>query len=162
MSKINDKNTIKPAIEKYASKLTEKTVEKENEEGRKSSKEKRDEASQEKDKGQDKTEVKNRDKPAKIKPAPMDKPKMPASSYLRFSQAMMDVVRKEQPNLTQTDLMAVTGHMWNELPKEDKEVYEQAYRRDKQKYDAKMAEYYRKYPEQKTKKQLRQESRDKK
>ena len=137
MIKINDKNTIKPAIEKYASKLTEKTVEKEN-------------------------EVKNRDKPAKIKPAPMDKPKMPASSYLRFSQAMMDVVRKEQPNLTQTDLMAVTGHMWNELPKEDKEVYEQAYRREKQKYDAKMAEYYRKYPEQKTKKQLRQESRDKK
>lgn len=46
MSKINDKNTIKPAIEKYASKLTEKTVEKENEEGRKSSKDKRDEASQ--------------------------------------------------------------------------------------------------------------------
>lgn len=84
----------------------------------------------------------------------MDKPKMPMSAFLRFNRSVMSQVRKEHPQLTQTDMVTVTGHMWKDLPEDEKAKYDEEYKRDKEKYDAQMMEYYQKYPEMKTKKQL--------
>lgn len=79
---------------------------------------------------------------------------MPASAFIRFNRDHVEKVRKEHPYLTQTDLVTVTGHMWNDLPQEEKTKYDEQYKRDKVRYDAEMMEFYRKYPDQKTKKQI--------
>ena len=60
--------------------------------------------------------------------------------------------------MAQTDLVAVTGHMWSSLPAEVKKKFEDEYHRDKEKYEAQLAEFYRKNPhEKKSKKQLQKE-----
>lgn len=60
--------------------------------------------------------------------------------------------------MAQTDLVAVTGHMWNNLPAEVKKKFDDEYQRDKERYDAELAEFYRKNPhEKKSKKQLLRE-----
>ncbi len=53
------------------------------------------------------------EKPAALRAAPMQKPKGPLSGYMRFSRDNLEKVRNEYPRLTQTDLVSVTGHMWN-------------------------------------------------
>jgi hypothetical protein len=67
------------------------------------------------------------------KSAPM-RPKQPLSAFIRFNKAHIDDVRKEYPHMAQTDLVTVTGHMWNSLPAEVKRKFEDEYQRDKERY----------------------------
>ena len=60
--------------------------------------------------------------------------------------------------MAQTDLVTVTGHMWSSLPDEVRKKYEDEYQRDKERYEAQLAEFYRRNPhEKKSKKQLQRE-----
>lgn len=91
------------------------------------------------------------------KTAPL-RPKQPLSAFIRFNKAHIDDVRKEYPHMAQTDLVTVTGHMWNSLPSEVKKKFDDEYQRDKERYEAELAEFYRKNPhEKKSKKQLLKE-----
>lgn len=63
---------------------------------------------------------------------------MPTSTFIRFNKDVIDDVRKDFPHLTQTDLVAVTGQMWGMLPEDEKAKYEEAYQKDKMRYDAQM------------------------
>jgi hypothetical protein len=93
----------------------------------------------------------------KTVPAPI-RPKAPISAFIRFNKAHINDVKKDYPHMMQTDLVTVTGHMWTTLQPEIKKKFEDEYARDKERYDAELAEFYRKHPnEKKSKKQILRE-----
>jgi hypothetical protein len=51
--------------------------------------------------------------------------------------------------MSQTDLVTVTGHMWNNLDPEVKKKYEDEYHLDKVRYDLQMADFYKNNPNEK-------------
>lgn len=88
----------------------------------------------------------------------MIRPKAPVSAFLRFNKAHIEHVRANCPHIIQTDLVTVTGHMWKNLDPEERKKYEDAYARDKERYDAEMIEFFKRYPnEKKSKKQIQRE-----
>ena len=67
-------------------------------------------------------------------------------------------MRRDFPNMSQTDLVTVTGHMWNNLDPEVKKKYDEEYALDKVRYDLQMADFYKNNPnEKKSKKQMQRE-----
>lgn len=82
-----------------------------------------------------------------------DPPKRPISSFLRFTGELRDQVKKKNPELPAKEILKVIGAEWKKLTEAQKKKYEDAYAKDKVKYDAEMKAYEEKYgPVKKTKK----------
>jgi hypothetical protein len=48
--------------------------------------------------------------------------------------------------MSSSDLLTVTGNMWNQLRPDLKKKYEDEYAKDKERYDAALIEYHLKHP----------------
>ncbi|XP_032108417.1 transcription factor A, mitochondrial [Sapajus apella] len=55
-------------------------------------------------------------------------PKKPVSSYIRFSQEQLPILRAQNPDLKTTELIRRIAERWRELPESEKKIYEDAYR----------------------------------
>lgn len=68
-------------------------------------------------------------------------PKRAMSSFMYFSQAEREVLKKTTPGLAFKDVGKVIGERWKKLSEEEKEPYENSARLDKARYTKEMAEY---------------------
>jgi len=77
----------------------------------------------------------------------------PCSSYAIFVKEMKEVVRKERPELKMADILKIIAERWKGLNEEDKVIYQEKSRKDKEFVKAKL-------DEQSTKEQIKTESKD--
>lgn len=82
----------------------------------------------------------------KVKQVIPQKPKFPISAFLRYNRDNIEIVKKEYPHMSSSDLVTVTGNMWNQLRPDLKKKYQDEYAKDKERYDAALMEYHRRYP----------------
>jgi hypothetical protein len=89
--------------------------------------------------------IENAGPPAKkkIKKDP-NAPKKPASSYILFMSEFTPLFKKENPNLTQKEVMTAVGHRWSQLPADKKVKYDRQSAELKAKYQAAMEAYKKK------------------
>ncbi|KAI5074178.1 hypothetical protein GOP47_0010139 [Adiantum capillus-veneris] len=68
-------------------------------------------------------------------------PKRAMSSFMYFSQAEREVLKKTNPGLAFKEVGKVLGERWKKLSEEEKEPYENSAKLDKARYTKEMAEY---------------------
>ena len=71
--------------------------------------------------------------------------KKPLGPFFRFCADQREMIKAEYPELSTTDLGKAMGKLWDSLSEEDRGIY-------KQRSQAEMQEFYRKYPEERSKK----------
>ena len=64
-------------------------------------------------------------------PKPPKPPSKPVTAYIRYSKAMFNSVKAKNPNLMVGGVGRIIGQMWKDLTVEEKDVYHQAYLKDK-------------------------------
>ena len=67
-------------------------------------------------------------------------PKRPLSSYMWFAQANRHQVKKDNPDLYQTEICKILGQKWNELSDDEKKPFEKQYQNDKARYEKELEE----------------------
>ncbi|XP_010337648.1 transcription factor A, mitochondrial [Saimiri boliviensis] len=55
-------------------------------------------------------------------------PKKPVSSYIRFSQEQLPILKAQNPDAKTTELVRMIAERWRELPESEKKIYEDASR----------------------------------
>jgi hypothetical protein len=82
-------------------------------------------------------------KGGKMKRAKKDKnlPKGALSSYIIFCTQMRSVIKAENPEIANTDIMKQTGERWRAMSSEQKHPWEALATQDKQRYDEEMTAY---------------------
>ncbi|XP_053442311.1 transcription factor A, mitochondrial [Nycticebus coucang] len=55
-------------------------------------------------------------------------PKKPMSSYLRFSKEQLPIIRAQNPDVKNTELIKKIAELWRKLPDSEKKIYEDASR----------------------------------
>ena len=68
-------------------------------------------------------------------------PKGPRSAYLLFTASVRERVQKENPEMSQTDLMKLYGLEWKALPEADREPFHVAAAVDRDRHKTESAEY---------------------
>jgi len=68
-------------------------------------------------------------------------PKQAKSAYFFFAEAMRDQLKAENPEASFGELGKLTGAKWKEIDAESKVEYEQKAAKDKERYQAEMADY---------------------
>lgn len=81
-----------------------------------------------------------------------DPPKRPVTSFIRFSNELRDQVKKKNPELAQKEVLKVIGAEWKKLSEAQKKKYEDAYTKDRAKYEVELKAYEDKYGPVKTNK----------
>ncbi|XP_008055394.1 transcription factor A, mitochondrial-like isoform X1 [Carlito syrichta] len=61
-------------------------------------------------------------------------PKKPMTSYLRFTKEQLPILKAQDPDAKNSELIKRTAELWRELPDSEKKIYEDAYRADWQAY----------------------------
>ena len=72
-----------------------------------------------------------------------NEPKRPQSSFFLFQADSRDKIKKENPDIKQSDLLKKVGEAWRNLDEKKKAVYEKKAAADKERY-AKEKEAYQK------------------
>ncbi|XP_004473258.1 transcription factor A, mitochondrial [Dasypus novemcinctus] len=61
-------------------------------------------------------------------------PKKPLNSYVRFAKEQLPIIKAQNPDAKNTELIKKIAQLWRELPDSQKKIYEDAYRVDWQAY----------------------------
>jgi len=82
-------------------------------------------------------------KTGKTKRAKKDKnlPKGALSSYIIFCTQMRSIIKTEEPEIANTDIMRQTGERWRQMTPQQKAPWEALSAQDKQRYEDEMAAY---------------------
>ncbi|KAK3095460.1 hypothetical protein FSP39_014973, partial [Pinctada imbricata] len=75
------------------------------------------------------------------KPKDMNAPKPALNGYLRFLNERREVLRKENPSMTFSELTRVLGAEWTQLPQHEKQRFLDEAERDKERYNREMEAY---------------------
>ncbi|KAJ8306710.1 hypothetical protein KUTeg_015751 [Tegillarca granosa] len=91
-------------------------------------------------------------------------PKQPLTGYVRFLNERREVLRKENPALTFSELTRMLGSEWTKLPQHEKQRYLDDAEKDKERYIKEIEAYqkteaYKQFKEKKRKAELDQENR---
>ncbi len=80
-------------------------------------------------------------------------PKKPMNGYFRFQEEKMEGLKKANPEKSHKELMSMVAKLYNALDVKKKQVYSDAYQKDKSNYDKQYAEFVAKHgvPEKKKK-----------
>ncbi|XP_043842858.1 transcription factor A, mitochondrial [Dromiciops gliroides] len=70
-----------------------------------------------------------------------DAPKKPLSSYLRFLMDHRPILKGQNPDLKNTEIIKKLAEAWRELPESQKKIYEEATRADFKEYKEEVAKY---------------------
>lgn len=70
-----------------------------------------------------------------------NKPKAPITSYMRFVNEKRAEIKKDNPDAGIGDVAKIAGKMWKELSDDDKAVYENAYKKEREAYNKLMEDY---------------------
>ncbi|XP_036591847.1 transcription factor A, mitochondrial [Trichosurus vulpecula] len=68
-------------------------------------------------------------------------PKKPVTSYIRFVMDHRPIVRKQNPDLKNTEIIKKIAEAWRELPESQKKVYEEATKADLKIYKEELSKY---------------------
>ncbi|PPQ99794.1 hypothetical protein CVT26_009171 [Gymnopilus dilepis] len=85
------------------------------------------------------------------KPKDPNAPKRPASSYILFQNEVRKQLKKDNPDLTNAELLALIAEQWKQMPDEQKEAsrtYHQAVREAKVQYSEEKKAYDNRSPEE--------------
>ncbi|NWX13569.1 TFAM factor, partial [Aegotheles bennettii] len=69
------------------------------------------------------------------------RPKRPLTAYFRFLREHQPAFRRENPDMSNMELVKKLAGAWRELPASQKQVYEEARKTDWQKYQQQLAAY---------------------
>ncbi|NWU81232.1 TFAM factor, partial [Onychorhynchus coronatus] len=69
------------------------------------------------------------------------RPKRPLNAYIRFTKENRSAFREKNPEVSSTELTKILAGAWKELPASQKQVYEEAGKRDWQRYGEQLAKY---------------------
>ncbi|TFK22190.1 HMG-box [Coprinopsis marcescibilis] len=83
-----------------------------------------------------------------VKPKDPNAPKRPASSYILFQNDVRNDLRKENPTLTNPELLALISDKWKNMTEEEKDRYNQTMLKMKQEYSEAKNRYDNRSPEE--------------
>jgi len=70
-------------------------------------------------------------------------PKKAQNAYLYFVQAKRKQIHEQDPSLSTTNIMKAVGEQWRALSDEDKTVYNEQARKDKERFEREKADYFK-------------------
>ena len=68
-------------------------------------------------------------------------PKKPLSSYIFFSQQIREKIKRQNPNISMTELMKEISNRWSCISDKDKEPYNMMAKNDKLRYEQELMDY---------------------
>ena len=96
-----------------------------------------DKAAQDRERYQDEMEAKGLAK----KKIDAGAPKKPRTAFILYSVVCRESLKKDEPELKQTEILKRIGELWNGLDEEKRKVHLEQAKEDKKRYDKEIAEY---------------------
>ena len=72
-------------------------------------------------------------------------PKKPLTTFLKWSGDNREIFKKKNPEMKQKELLTVLGEEWGKVAENIKKKYQDAYEKEKKKFDEELKVYVEKY-----------------